>query len=131
MDKATQINLIENNESDVETDTETNVFKKTSNVLKQYFTCGICMELLVQATTHTFCEFCINKWYQREKKCAICKKTITSRNRSLMINNFIESMIQNLPAEFKNKRKELVSKREGKKYFHILFNLCLIYIYSF
>lgn len=36
-------------------------------------------------------------------------------NRSLVLDNFIESMIENLPTELKNRRKEIIEERKGKK----------------
>lgn len=109
-----------------------NVLEKVSDIMDEQLTCSICSELFVKATTlnctHTFCHHCINMWCQKQRKCPVCRKSIISMNRSLVLDNFIESMIENLPTELKNRRKELIQEREGKKYFHILLNLLMIYI---
>lgn len=36
-----------------------------------------------------------------------------SMNKSLVLDNFIESMIDNLPSELKNRRNEVVQERAG------------------
>lgn len=39
-------------------------------------------------------------------------------NRSLVLDNFIESMIENLPTELKERRREIIEERKGKKKGH-------------
>jgi len=119
------IDLTEFSQNVVETNTKENVFEKVSNIMDEQLTCSICSELFVKATTlnctHTFCHHCINMWSKKQKKCPVCRKSIISMNRSLVLDNFIESMIENLPAELKNRRKEIIEERKGKKYtFYLL-----------
>lgn len=118
----------------VETNTKENIFGKVSDIMDEQLTCSICSELFVKATTlnctHTFCQHCINMWCKKQRKCPVCRKPTISMNRSLVLDNFIESMIENLPAELKNRRKELMDERAGEKCFTFYF-ICVKFVYSF
>jgi len=102
----------------LETNIKENVLGKVSDIMDEQLTCSICSELFVKATTlnctHTFCHHCITSWNKRRKDCPVCRKPVISMIRSLVLDNFIESMIDNLPTELKNKRKEIIQEREGK-----------------
>lgn len=102
-------------------ETKENILGKVSDIMDEQLTCTICSELFVKATTlscaHTFCHYCIKTWNKKRKDCPVCRKPVVSMIRSLVLDNFIESMIENLPTELKNRRKELIQEREGKGFF--------------
>jgi len=141
IDESSMLNVIDTidltaiDENVIETNTKENVFEKVGNIMDEQLTCSICSELFVKTTTlncmHTYCHHCINMWIKKQRKCPVCRKSITSMNRSLVLDNFIESMIENLPVELKNRRREIIEEREGKKYFDILFNLNAYVFYVF
>lgn len=111
------IDLTEFSQNIIEPNTKENVLEKVSGIMDEQLTCSICSELFVKATTlnctHTFCHYCINMWFQKQRKCPVCRKSIISMNKSLVLDNFIESMIENLPTELKSRRKELLEERTG------------------
>ncbi|EZA60956.1 E3 ubiquitin-protein ligase rnf8-A [Ooceraea biroi] len=93
-----------------------NILDKVTDIMDEQLTCSICSELFVKATTlnctHSFCHHCITIWNKKRRECPICRKSIISMNKSLVLDNFIESMIENLPTELKNRRKEIIQERE-------------------
>ncbi|XP_024873418.1 E3 ubiquitin-protein ligase rnf8-A-like [Temnothorax curvispinosus] len=107
----------------LETNIKENVLGKVSDIMDEQLTCTICSELFVKASTlgcaHTFCNHCIKMWNKKRRDCPVCRKPVVSMTRSLVLDNFIESMIENLPPELKNRRKEIIQEREvlvaGKK----------------
>lgn len=105
----------------IETNIKESVLGKVSDIMDEQLTCTICSELFVKATTlscmHTFCHHCIKMWNKKRKDCPICRKPVMSMIRSLVLDNFIESMIENLPTELKNRRMEIIQEREGKGFF--------------
>jgi len=112
------IDLTEISQNILETSINENILGKVSNIMDEQLTCAICSELFIKATTlnctHTFCHHCINSWNKKQKSCPVCRKPVISMIRSLVLDNFIESMIDNLPIELKNRRKEIIQEREGK-----------------
>lgn len=111
----------------MESNMKENVLEKVSGIMDDQLTCSICSELFVKASTlnctHTFCRHCISQWYKKRRDCPVCRKPIISMNTSLALDNFIESMIENLPTDLKNRRKELVQERKGKTE-NFNFNFC-------
>lgn len=105
----------------IETNIKESVLGKVSDIMDEQLTCTICSELFVKAMTlscmHTFCHYCIKMWNKKRKDCPICRKPVMSMIRSLVLDNFIESMIENLPTELKNRRMEIIQEREGKGFF--------------
>lgn len=99
--------------------TKEGVFEKVSGIMDEQLTCSICSELFIKATTlnctHTFCHHCINLWCRKRRECPVCRKPVVSMNQSLVLDNFIESMIENLPVEQQSKRKELLLERKGER----------------
>ncbi|XP_015121208.1 E3 ubiquitin-protein ligase rnf8 [Diachasma alloeum] len=88
---------------------------KIMTAMDEQFTCSICQELFVMATTlnctHTFCSHCIRSWRQKQHHCPICRSTITSMNRALVVDNFIDEAVGNLPQEEQDKRTQLLRER--------------------
>ncbi|XP_050346803.1 uncharacterized protein LOC126771113 isoform X2 [Nymphalis io] len=85
-------------------------------IMESELQCGICAELFVTAITlncsHTFCKYCINSWKKKKMECPICRSSITSECRSLVLDSFIEKMVQNLTEDMKNKRREMLKSRK-------------------
>ncbi|XP_072388519.1 uncharacterized protein [Diabrotica undecimpunctata] len=77
--------------------------------------CAICAEMFVKASTlncsHTFCKFCIDKWKEKQTICPICRTKITSQVPTLVLDNFIEKIIQGSGQDIQNHRKELLNER--------------------
>ncbi|XP_017767134.1 PREDICTED: E3 ubiquitin-protein ligase RNF8-like [Eufriesea mexicana] len=100
----------------MDTEGKESVLNKVNDIMDEQLTCSICSELFVKATTlncmHTFCQHCINLWNKKRKECPVCRTPVSSMNRSIVLDNFIESMLENLPIRFKERRKELVGERK-------------------
>lgn len=88
-----------------------------SDIVETEMNCSICSELFVSAITlgcsHTFCQECITTWKRKKKECPICRNKIKSEAKALVIDNFIEKMVQNLPPEMKAHRANLLKEREN------------------
>lgn len=108
------IDLTENNEDN--SITSKDVMNKVSTIMDEQLTCSVCSELFINATTlncmHTFCLHCINEWSKKRRECPICRVFVTSMNRSLVLDNFIEKMLDSLPTHMKDKRAEIVKERK-------------------
>lgn len=95
------------------------VLNKVSDIMDEQLTCSICSELFVKATTlncmHTFCHYCIVSWNKKRKECPVCRARVAAMNRSIVLDNFIESMLENLPTTTKDRRNELIEERNGKR----------------
>ncbi|XP_030031241.1 E3 ubiquitin-protein ligase RNF8 isoform X3 [Manduca sexta] len=82
--------------------------------------CSICAELFVEAVTlncsHTFCKYCISRWKSKKKDCPICRSPILTECRSLVLDSFIDKMVQNLSEEMKTKREDMLNARKGGSY---------------
>lgn len=93
------------------------VLHKVDDIMDEQLTCSICSELFVQATTlscmHTFCHHCINSWIKKRNECPVCRTPVSSMNRSLVLDNFIDSIIENLPTRFKERRKQTINERRA------------------
>ncbi|XP_066599747.1 E3 ubiquitin-protein ligase rnf8-B-like [Prorops nasuta] len=91
------------------------VFNKVNDIMDEQFGCSICAELFIKATTlnctHTFCYFCIHTWNKKKKECPICRAKIFSMNRALVLDNFIDTIVENLPKDKQEKRKEIIQER--------------------
>jgi len=86
------------------------------------FTCSICHELLVEATTlpcaHSFCELCLRVWLRRNnpgssrKACPICRQRIqTKAVHSVMLDNAIDKMIEAMDEDRREHRVVLKRQR--------------------
>lgn len=88
-----------------------------SNIMDEQLTCSVCSELFIKATTlncmHTFCFHCIDTWNKKRKECPVCRASVKSMNRSLVLDNFIEKMLDKLSMHMKDRRAEIVEEREG------------------
>ena len=57
---------------------ELNVKHINIEAMEDEFTCIICEELFIDATTlpcvHSFCEICLQHWFKRKKTCPVCHR---------------------------------------------------------
>ncbi|KAK6643741.1 hypothetical protein RUM43_000004 [Polyplax serrata] len=77
--------------------------------------CTICSELFVNTVTlgctHSFCQFCLQQWKEKQKTCPICRKSITVETGSLIIDSYIDKMVEYLSGELKHRRDTLIKER--------------------
>uniref|UniRef100_A0A8D2BHC3 E3 ubiquitin-protein ligase RNF8 n=1 Tax=Sus scrofa TaxID=9823 RepID=A0A8D2BHC3_PIG len=66
---------------------------------------------------HSFCSYCINEWMKRKVECPICRKDIKSKTHSLVLDNCINKMVDNLSSEVKERRVVLIKERKAKRLF--------------
>ncbi|CAG4975581.1 unnamed protein product [Parnassius apollo] len=99
-----------------EASTKENTLAEFTDIMENELQCSICAELFVSATTlncsHTFCKYCITMWKKKKKACPICRASITSECKSLVLDSFIEKMVENLSEEMKQRRMNLLKSRE-------------------
>lgn len=50
---------------------------------------------------------------KKKDTCPICRKRIRSQNKSIVVDSFIDKMVENLSVELKNRRQEIVEERQG------------------
>ncbi|XP_036438100.1 E3 ubiquitin-protein ligase rnf8 isoform X1 [Colossoma macropomum] len=94
------------------------VVTQMTEVLENELQCIICSELFIEAVTlncaHSFCQHCIGDWRRRKDECPICRQAILSQTRSLVLDNCIDRMVENLSAEMKERRLALIRERKGQ-----------------
>lgn len=77
--------------------------------------CSICSELFIKASTlncsHTFCLYCITVWKKKAGICPICRAPITSQCTSLVMDTFIDKLVENYPNDLKESRNILINQR--------------------
>ncbi|XP_014353013.1 E3 ubiquitin-protein ligase rnf8 isoform X2 [Latimeria chalumnae] len=90
-----------------------------TEVLENELQCIICSEHLIEAVTlncaHSFCCYCIHEWRRRKDECPICRQPIVSQTRSLVLDNCINRMVENLSTEVKERRVALIRERKGER----------------
>ncbi|XP_053456868.1 E3 ubiquitin-protein ligase RNF8 isoform X5 [Nycticebus coucang] len=95
------------------------VLSHMADVLENELQCIICSEYFIEAVTlncaHSFCSYCINEWMKRKIECPICRKDIESKTHSLVLDNCINKMVDNLSSEVKERRIVLTSERKAKR----------------
>ncbi|CAH2076370.1 unnamed protein product, partial [Iphiclides podalirius] len=93
-----------------------NTVAEFTDIMENELQCSICAELFIVATTlncsHTFCKYCITKWKKKKNECPICRTAITSECKSLVLDSFIEKMVENLSDEMKQKRMNVLKSRK-------------------
>ncbi|NXD26957.1 RNF8 ligase, partial [Spelaeornis formosus] len=94
------------------------VLNQMNDVLENELQCTICSEHFIEAVTlncaHSFCSYCINEWMKRGVECPICRQEITSKTRSLVLDNCINRMVEKLDVEMKEHRLSLIRERKEK-----------------
>ncbi|XP_074092937.1 cap-specific mRNA (nucleoside-2'-O-)-methyltransferase 1 isoform X5 [Macrotis lagotis] len=97
------------------------VLNQMNDVLENELQCIICSEHFIEAVTlncaHSFCSYCINEWMKRKVECPICRQDIESKTRSLVLDNCINKMVENLNSEMKERREILINERRAKSLF--------------
>merc|ERR1719228_1112375 len=87
--------------------------------MEQELQCAICTELLIEATalncSHSFCHYCIKEWRKQKQECPVCRKRITTETRALVLDSYIDRMVQHLSDEMKERRKQNVEFRDDQK----------------
>ncbi|XP_030051622.1 E3 ubiquitin-protein ligase RNF8 isoform X2 [Microcaecilia unicolor] len=87
-----------------------------NDVLENELQCIICSEYFIEAVTlncaHSFCSYCIKEWMKRKVECPICRQEIVSQTRSLVLDNCIDRMVENLSLEMKQRRDTLILERK-------------------
>ncbi|KAK3542468.1 hypothetical protein QTP86_025875 [Hemibagrus guttatus] len=95
------------------------VVTQMTEVLENELQCIICAELFIEAVTlscaHSFCQHCIADWRRRKDECPICRQPIVSQARSLVLDNCIDRMVENLSTEMRERRTILISQRKGER----------------
>nr|XP_033795883.1 E3 ubiquitin-protein ligase RNF8 isoform X2 [Geotrypetes seraphini] len=90
-----------------------------NDVLENELQCIICSEYFIEAVTlscaHSFCSYCIKEWMKRKVECPICRQEIFSQTRSLVLDNCIDRMVENLSPETKQRRDALIQARKGER----------------
>ncbi|KAL2082729.1 hypothetical protein ACEWY4_022547 [Coilia grayii] len=94
------------------------VVTQMTEVLESELQCIICSELFIEAVTlncaHSFCLHCIRAWRQRKDECPICRQDIRSEARSLVLDNYIDRMVERLSVDMKQRRLALITQRKGQ-----------------
>uniref|UniRef100_A0ABI7YJ18 E3 ubiquitin-protein ligase RNF8 n=1 Tax=Felis catus TaxID=9685 RepID=A0ABI7YJ18_FELCA len=95
------------------------VLSHVNDVLENELQCIICSEYFIEAVTlncaHSFCSYCISEWMKRKVECPICRKDIKSQTHSLVLDNCINKMVDNLSSEVKERRIVLIRERKAKR----------------
>lgn len=94
------------------------VLTELGDVVESELQCSICAELFVTPVTlncsHTFCQYCITMWKKKKMDCPICRSSIITECKSLVLDTFIDKMVQSLSDEMKQKRKDILKSREAE-----------------
>ncbi|XP_005005467.1 E3 ubiquitin-protein ligase RNF8 isoform X3 [Cavia porcellus] len=95
------------------------VLSHMNDVLENELQCIICSEYFIEAVTlncaHSFCSYCISEWMKRKVECPICRKDIKSKTHSLVLDNCIAKLVDNLSPEVKERRVVLTRERKAKR----------------
>lgn len=87
--------------------------------IEDEFTCIICQELFIQATTlpcsHSFCDYCLKSWLKKQKTCPMCRKDIKGNFvRSIVLDSAVEKMVETMDDETKARRRAVVEERKKR-----------------
>ncbi|XP_067883306.1 E3 ubiquitin-protein ligase rnf8, partial [Heterodontus francisci] len=105
-------------------ETKMNVMKdeaaaQLTDVLENELQCIICSEYFIEAVTlncsHSFCCHCILEWRKRKEECPICRQTIQTQTRSVVLDNCIERMLESLSETVRMRRMQLIKERKAMK----------------
>ncbi|XP_041732646.2 E3 ubiquitin-protein ligase rnf8 isoform X2 [Coregonus clupeaformis] len=98
------------------------VVTQMTEVLENELQCIICSELLIRAVTlncaHSFCLHCIREWRKWKDECPICRQAILSQTRSLVLDNCIDRMVEQLSPDMKQSRLALIAQPEELMVIH-------------
>ncbi|KAK6182079.1 hypothetical protein SNE40_009843 [Patella caerulea] len=95
------------------------VLNNFKDLMEVELQCSICSELFIQSTSlncsHSFCALCIEQWMAVKKECPICRAPITSHMRSIVLDSYIDKMVEQLDDDMRLRRKELVTTRKEEQ----------------
>ena len=92
----------------------------TTNLSVSVLDCPICLELLFAPMTlncsHTFCQQCIGKWRDEQKKttCPECRQVINSEIRVITLDKIIEQIESGIVDEEGKKKREEQRKKHAQ-----------------
>ena len=86
--------------------------------MEDEFTCIVCQELFIRATTlscsHSFCEYCVHQWMNKKSNCPVCRHPVRGRPiRSIVLDNAIAKMVEAMDDETKAYRQAIVVERNN------------------
>ncbi|XP_002157712.2 E3 ubiquitin-protein ligase rnf8 [Hydra vulgaris] len=89
-------------------------------IMEDEFTCIICQELFIGATTlscaHTFCELCLMMWMKKKKSCPVCRRKIKGKAvHSVVLDSAVEKMVEAMDEDTLKRRAELKQERDELK----------------
>ncbi|KAK5638229.1 hypothetical protein RI129_012524 [Pyrocoelia pectoralis] len=88
------------------------------DLVEEEFQCSICTELFIKAVTlscsHTFCKHCIGQWRKNQTVCPICRAEIQNQFPTIVLDNYIEKIVESRSDEYKSNRKMIVDEREAE-----------------
>lgn len=79
--------------------------------------------------SHMFCEWCVNSWSILNRRCPICRVTVTNRVLCLPFDNHIKKLIERGPDRIKTLYEELTTSRYPKRPQGISINYIIINLY--
>lgn len=85
------------------------------NALVSLCDCALVLQAVTLSCAHSFCQHCIGAWRKRSGACPIYQQDILSQTRSLVLDNYIEHMVDTLSTEMKERRKALLGERNGER----------------
>ncbi|MGH0153026.1 UNVERIFIED_CONTAM: hypothetical protein FKN15_046544 [Acipenser sinensis] len=94
------------------------VLTQMTEVLENELQCIICSELFFEAVTlktrvsKTSVTYLVTSF--RKDECPICRQGIIAQTRSLVLDNCIDRMVENLSSEMKERRESLMRERKGE-----------------
>ena len=93
------------------------VLSNIAQLMESELQCSICNELFVKATSlgcsHSFCAVCIGQWMRVKKVCPVCRAPVTEKMSSIVLDSYIERMVEELTPDMLQKRRKLVAERKG------------------
>ena len=100
----------------VESDAKQDIIR----TMEDEFTCIICSELFIEATTlpcaHTFCGQCLTSWVKKKKECPVCRRRIKGKAvRSFVLDSIVEKMLESLSEADRKTRADLCKERKIQK----------------
>ncbi|KAG8230328.1 hypothetical protein J437_LFUL000599 [Ladona fulva] len=91
-----------------------------ANLIEMELQCSICSELFVKATTlsctHTVCHFCLQQWKQKQRNCPMCRAPIATESHSIVLDSFIDKIVENLSDEMRMRRQQIIEERKGHRF---------------
>ncbi|KAL8590356.1 hypothetical protein ACOMHN_006472 [Nucella lapillus] len=92
------------------------ILSEFADTMETELQCSICSELFVKATSlncsHAFCALCIRQWLAVKNECPNCRTTVTSQIQSIVLDSYIDRMVEQLSGEMKERRAVLVAERK-------------------